>query len=346
MAQKKAHEVDGFLGRLQKQYPIILIYGPDKGLVSERAAAFAKLTGVKLDDPFSNIRLEASELDRDPTRLADEAHTISLFGGERLIWIRNVGNQKNLVDVIRQLVKAPPEQTYLLIEAGDLKKGSGLRTAIETASTAMALPCFADDARALEGLIDQVLGDYKLTISLDARKWLRDSLGGDRLISRSELEKLCLYALHKGEISIEDVKEVVSDVSALNYDEIIDAILMGDMVGFNNRFDRQVATGSALFLILSAAQRQFQQLQLLRNLVENENKTASSAVASARPPIFFRRQKIMEQAVSNWSSSQISQAMERLQRAVLESRQNASLSEVIIRQALLALAVIAKRQRG
>lgn len=344
MAQKKAHEVDGFLGRLQKQFPIVLVYGPDKGLVSERAATFAKLTGVKLDDPFTNIKLDANELERDSTRLMNEAQTVSLFGGERLIWIRNASSQKNLVEAIKHLTKEPSEQTYILIEAGDLKKGVGLRTTIETAQTAMALPCFADDARALDGLIDQVLCDYKLSISLEARKWLRESLGGDRLISRSELEKLCLYALQKDEITLEDVKEAVSDVSAISYDEIIDAVLTGDIIGFNNRFDRQIATGSAMFLIISAAQRQFQLLQLLRNSVENEGKTPSAAVASARPPVFFRRQKLVEQAVSNWTSPQIAQAMEKLQNTILESRRNASLSEPIIRQALLALTILAKRQ--
>ena len=346
MAQKKAHEVDGFLARLQTQYPIVLVYGPDKGLVFERASAFAKLTGVKPDDPFSTVRLEAADLERDPARLVDEAHTVSLFGGKRLIWVRNAANGRNLTDVVKQLAKTALENVYLLIEAGDLKKGAGLRSAVETAASAMALPCYADDARALEGLIDQVLSEYHLAISLEARKWLKENLGGDRLISRSELDKLCLYAMGKDEITLDDVKNAVSDVSGLTYDEIIDAVLTGDLIAFNNRFDRQVATGNALFLILSAAQRQFQQLQLLRQQVEVEEKTPSSAIASARPPIFFRRQKIIEQAVSRWSLSRIAEAMERLQKAILESRQNTALAEPIIRQALLALAVQAKRQKN
>ncbi|MHC5306037.1 DNA polymerase III subunit delta [Bartonella sp. LJL80] len=346
MAQKKAHEVDGYLTRLQQQFPIVLIYGPDKGLVSERATTFAKLTGIALDDPFANIRLEASDIDKDSARLDDEARTVSLFGGDRLIWIRNAAGQKSLVDSVKRLIKQPPEQAFVLIEAGDLKKGVGLRAAVETAPTAMALPCFADDARALDGLIDQVLGEFKLSISLDARKWLRESLGGDRLVSRGELEKLCLYALDKGEITMEDVKEAVSDVSALSQDEIIDAVLIGDLNNFNDSFDRQVATGSALFLILSAAQRQFQQLQLLRYQVEIEGKTPFSAVAAAKPPVFFRRQKLIERAVTHWTLEQIAAAMERLQKAVLESRKNAGLGEAIIRQTLLALAVMAKRHRS
>lgn len=343
MAQKKAHEVDGFLMRLQHQFPVVLIYGPDKGLVSERAKTYAKLTGVPLDDPFANIRLEASDIDKDPARLNDEARTMSLFGGDRLIWLRNMASQKGLVDVIKSLIKEPPKQTFILIEAGDLKKGVGLRSAVEASATAMALPCFADDARALDGLIDNVLGEFQLNISLDARKWLRENLGGDRLVSRGELEKLCLYALKKKEITMDDVTEAVSNVSALSQDEIIDAVLVGNLSSFNDSFERQATSGSPLFLILSAAQRQFQQLQILRYQVEVEGKTPFSAVAGARPPIFFKRQKTVEKALNHWSLNQISTAMEKLQSAVLESRKNATLSESIIRQTLLALVIVAKR---
>ncbi|EJF91574.1 DNA polymerase III subunit delta [Bartonella tamiae] len=342
MAQKKAHEVDRFLSRLEKNFPIVLIYGPDKGLVSERANIYAALTEIALDDPFSNIRLEAIDIEKDTARLEDEAYTMSLFGGNRLIWIRNATNQKGLIEAMKTLLKTPPPQTYVLIEAGDLKKGTGIRNLIETASTAMALPCFQDDARALDGLIDQVLEENTLTLSLEARKWLRESLGSDRLISRGELEKLCLYAKGKNEIQLDDVKEVVSDVSALSQDEIIDAMLIGDLKNFNDQFDRYIATGSPLFLILNAALRQFQQLQLLRQSIEFEGKTPFSVVAAARPPIFFRRQKLVERALAHWSSKTIAQAMIRLQKTVFESRENTHLSEAITRQALLALTLNAK----
>ncbi len=46
MAQKKAHEVDAWLKRPDPRAQIVLIYGPDRGLVSERARAFAVATGL------------------------------------------------------------------------------------------------------------------------------------------------------------------------------------------------------------------------------------------------------------------------------------------------------------
>ncbi|WP_074381451.1 DNA polymerase III subunit delta [Bartonella doshiae] len=342
MVQKKAHEVDGFLTRFSRSFPIILIYGPDRGLVCERAQRFAKLTKVALEDPFSTIRLDAAEIDKDPIRLENEARTLSLFGGDRLIWVSHGANQKGFLTALKLLIEKPPEACFILIEAGDLKKGTGLRNIIETASNAMALPCFADDARSLDGLIDDVLGHFKKTLSLEARKWLRESLGGDRLVSRGELEKLCLYA-SDSHITLEDVKAVVSNVSVFSQDEVIDALLLGDIAGFEDHFNRHAAMGT-LFFILSTAQRHFQQLQLLRYQVEVEGMPPFTVVSQARPPIFFQRKKIVEQALKYWKLEYISYAMEKIQNAVLDSRKNPLLSEAITRQALLGLTIGVWRQ--
>jgi len=291
--------------------------------VNERARRYAKSTKLPLDDPFAVIRMEADEIDADPAKLADEARTISMFGGERLIWIKNAGGQKKLAEAVKLLATEPPRETYILVEAGDLKKGVGLRGAVENAPAGMALPCYSDDARGIDGVIDDVLAEWKIQITMDGRQLLRASLGGDRLATRGELEKLCLYARGKERIDIDDVREAVGDVAGL----------------FETTFDRVVKSGTAPFLVLNTAARQFQQIQTLRHIADTERKSASVVVASARPPVFFNRKKLIENTVSRWNAESLSRVMERLQRAVLESRQNAALAVPIIRQCLLAISV-------
>ena len=339
MAQKKANEVDSFLARPMSSFPVVLLYGPDKGLVSERARRFAEASKLPLDDPFAVIRMEADEIEADPAKLADEARTISMFGGQRLIWIKNAAGQKKLAEAIKLLATEPPQETFVLVEAGDLKKGAGLRSAVENASAGMALPCYSDDSRGIDGVIDDVLAEWKMQITLDGRQLLRASLGGDRLATRGELEKLCLYARGKERIDIDDVREAVGDVAGLSTDEVIDAVLAGDLARFEVSFDRVVKSGTAPFLVLNTAMRQFQQVQTLRYIADTERKSASVVVAAARPPIFFNRKKLIENAVSRWSGESLARVMERLQRAVLESRQNAGLAIPIIRQCLLAIGV-------
>lgn len=337
MAQKKAHEVDAWLARPEPSRQIVLIYGPDRGLVSERVRQFTLATGLSLDDPFSVIRLDAPELDQSPGRLESEARTVPMFAGRRLLWIGNAGPQKALVEDLKRLIQSPAEDTLILIEAGDLKKGSLLRASVESADNAMALPCYADDLRSIESLIDQELGREGLRISLEAREALKASLGGDRLASRGEIGKLALYALDKGQIDLDDVRAVIGDVGAVSADDVIDAVLGGNRRRFETSFSRYVSAGSPPFILLNAGMRQFQALQIMKGAMEEGGKSAAAAVASARPPVFFARRGLVEGVLKNWAPETLERTLALLQRAVLQSRQTPALAIAITRQALLSV---------
>lgn len=343
MAQKKAHEVDAWLARPDPRTAIVLIYGPDRGLVSERARAFAVRTGLPLDDPFSVVRLDAAEIDRDQGRLIDEARTVPMFSERRLLWVRNAAAQKTLADEIKVLCAEPPRDAIVLIEAGDLKKGVGLRAAIENSESAMALPCYADEARSIDAVIEDEMQKSGMSLTLEARQALRRNLGGDRLASRGELQKLILYAQGGNQIGLDDVKAMIGDVSALSFDDAVDAMLEGRIEAFDSIFTRHAQTGSQSFLVLAAAMRQFQALHLMRGAMETGARNAAAVVAAARPPIFFSRRKIVETALERWHSDALMRALARLQDAVLQTRRRPDLAAAIARQALLGIAVESAR---
>ena len=49
MAQLKSNEIDTWLAKPRPPTPVVLVYGPDRGLVSERAHSYAALIGLPLD---------------------------------------------------------------------------------------------------------------------------------------------------------------------------------------------------------------------------------------------------------------------------------------------------------
>ena len=247
MAQKKAHEVEGWLRRPPEHVSIVLIYGPDRGLVSERARTFAEKTGLPLDDPFSVVLLEAGEAERDQGRLLDEARTVPMFSARRLLWVRNAGAQKSLAEDVKLLSAEPPRDAIILIEAGDLKKGVGLRSAVEASAIGMALPCYGDEDRDIDSVIDDELGKSGMSIAMEARSALRRNLGGDRLATRGEIAKLALYAHGKREIELEDVLALTGDVSGVSVDDAVDAMLDGKIDDFDQTFTRQSLSGSQAY---------------------------------------------------------------------------------------------------
>ncbi len=82
MAQKKrAQEIDAFVAKPDPAYPVVLVYGPNGGLVAERARVLARAGAAEPEDPFQLIRLDGDEIAGDPLRLADEANTIGFLAG-------------------------------------------------------------------------------------------------------------------------------------------------------------------------------------------------------------------------------------------------------------------------
>ncbi|PBB44293.1 DNA polymerase III subunit delta [Mesorhizobium sp. WSM3866] len=343
MAQKKGYEVDSWLARPDPSMAIVLLYGPDRGLVAERAKTFALKTGLPLDDPFSVVKLDGAEVDRDEGRLLDEARTVPMFSDRRLLWVRNASDQKALADDIKALTAEPAPDALILIEAGDLKKGTGLRAIVEAAGNAIALPCYADEARDLDSVIDDELRKAGMSMTLDARQALRRNLGGDRLASRGEIDKLVLYAHGKKEIDLDDVNALSGDVSGASFDGAVDAMLDGKVGDFDIAFTRHCASGGHPFLVLSSAMRQLQAIQVMRGQMESGGRNAASVVAGARPPVFFSRRKLVEKTLERWNSEALGRALNRLQAAVLQTRKRPDLSEALARQALLGIAVESAR---
>lgn len=342
MAQIKAHEFDGLIKRGGIPYRVFLIYGPDNGLVSERAHELSKKTGVDLTDDFAVIKLEASELSSYPGRLTDEIGSIGLFGGDRLIWIKNAGSDKKLPEAARVVLEDIPEGVTLIIEAGDLKKSSALRKMMEKASSALAIPCYADDGRALQTLIDRELGAANLRIENDARQILLGFLGGDRLASRGELQKLTLYCQGQEKITLSDVVAAIGDASSISVDETVDAILSGNINDLDRYFAKIVISKTPIFLVLRSCLVQLQQIDIMRSEMEINKKQAGQVMTELGRYIHFKRKPAFEKALKKWTCNKLRSEMDRLSRTILETRKNAALEESIARQALMRVCLLSR----
>src|SRR6478752_4927930 len=152
MVAVKAGDVEGVLRRVDPRIGIYLVYGPDIGLVNERAKIVAERAVDDPADPFQLIRLDGDDIAGDPGRLADEAGTMGLFGGKRALWIR--ATSRNLAPAVEAVLKSELQDTAIVIEGGDLAKSSPLRTLCEKSARAFALPCYADTGRDVGAVID------------------------------------------------------------------------------------------------------------------------------------------------------------------------------------------------
>jgi DNA polymerase-3 subunit delta len=345
MSELKPQEFDRLLRSSSALPRLIVIFGPDRGLVSERAEAAAARTGVALNDPFAVTKIEAADLQKAPGRLQEEMQSIGLFGGEKLVWVRNAGNEKALVDGLSALTAFDNLKAYLIIEAGDLKKGASLRKTAELARSIASVPCYADDQASLNTLIDEVLSETGQRISPAARARLLENLGGDRRASRGEIRKLALYCTHEPLIEEQHVLDIIGDVSETSLDNLIDALLGGDAGAMIAALEALIAAKTAIYQVLNAVLRQFQVLDTLRAEMDRSRQSASQVIQTHGKQIFFKRRNIIAQALSVWTAPKLSRELSRLQSMVLTSQKNPQIAGSVAAQLLLSLTQqsIAKR---
>src|SRR3546814_17258198 len=86
----------------------------------------------------------------------------------------------------------------------------------EADRNAAALACYHDDARSLETVVRAFFSEAGVGISREAVAFLASQLGGDRELTRRELEKVLLFA-GDGEVALAEVEACVGD-SALRAD--------------------------------------------------------------------------------------------------------------------------------
>ncbi len=338
MVAVKAADVDAFVARPDPARPIVLVFGPDAGLVSERVNAIIKASVDDPNDPFALARLEGEALTAEPSRLVEEAQTIPLFGGRRAVWVKAGG--RNIAPAVEALVAARAVECRVVIEAGDLRRNAPLRTLCERAKNAAALSCYGDTERDRARLIDDEMRAAGLALSADARTLLIPLLGGDRQASRNEIRKLALYARGRKEVGVDDIAAVVSDASALALDDIVDAAFAGRPAELETQLTKARTAGSSAGSIFFAAQRQVAQLHKWRTAMEAGRSFSLDAM---QPPLHFRRKAPVEAALKALSAARLVAAMTELADAVLESRRNAALADTIAERALLSIATKARR---
>ncbi|TXL73007.1 DNA polymerase III subunit delta [Vineibacter terrae] len=343
----KAGQSEAFVaGYVRKPDPalrVALIYGNDEGMIAERGRTLAQAVCPDLGDAFRAVELSGAQLKDDPARLGDEFQSLSLIGGRRVVRVRPAGDES--VDAVQTVLDATAGDALIVLEAGNLPPSSRLRQLVAAAPAGAAIACFEDGERALEGLIEQVLGAAGLRADNDARDYLVDNLGSDRGLSRSELEKLALYkGIAKPDappaariVTFDDAVAVIGDSAAIGLDDAIFAAFDGDPGGLDRALDRVFAEGVAPASAIRGLQRHADQLHRLAGAIEAGTRP-DDAVARLRPPPHFSRRAALQRQARTWPSRRLADLVDLLLEAEMQCKTTGLPDEAILRRTALRIA--------
>ena len=309
---------------------VVLLFGEDAGLIQERATGLVRAVAGSLDDPFLVVDLPRERL----ADLADEAAALPLTGGRRVIRVREVAD--SALAAVAALLKRPGP-ALVVLEAAGLASRSRLRNAVEAAPEGVAIACYPDDAARVEATIHETLSADRITIDAGAMRWLATQLGGDRISTRAELEKLALYAGRNGRVDLEMAMNCVGDLAGLSLEDALFAATEGRVELADRALQLALGEGSTPVEVLRVGLYHLQRLHRARLLVDGGMRS-DEATKAARPPIFYQRVGLFARTLGQWSSAGLAAAISGLSDAERECKRTGAPDVVVCRNAVLAIA--------
>jgi DNA polymerase III subunit delta len=337
--QLSAQQIPAFL-RDPGACRVVLLYGDDAGMITERAEALVRAVAGSLDDPF--LVVELTRDDRD--RLHDEAASLPLTGGRRVVRLREVTDSATSMVQVVLRSQAP---ALVVIEGGGMPARSRMRALLDAAPDGVAIGCYPEEGRTLQATIRSRLQSAGVSIDADALGWLTTQLGGDQASTFAELDKLILYAGPNGRIDLGAATATVGDLAGLSLDDALFAATQGDIAMADRALELASAEGAAPVGILRAALMHLQRLYRARLLMDS-GMAAAEATKAVRPPIFFRRTAAFTRALGLWSTPALTAAMAGLSRAERTCKRTGAPDAAVSHNALLTLArrAAASRRAG
>jgi len=331
-------QIDPFLKNPDPKMRAILVYGPDQGLVKERAEILGKKVVADLNDPFNAAHLTGDIIEDDQARFFDEVNAQSLMGGMRLVRITAPGS-KFAVALKDWLKSNPNDETLVVIEGGDLRPRDALRKICEEADNATAIPCYIQDERDMGRFLRELLTEKNRAAANDAIAWLGIALKGDRGRARMEIEKLDLY---KGNdttpITIAEAQEACGDSGSQNIDDLLYAATGRNPQKAIATYNKLLAEDTELIIILRSLQNHVRRLHQVKAKMDDQSLPIEAAMKGLQPPIFFKVEDMFKSQVNKFPSTVLRKMLARLNEIEAETKRTGTPSQTLVAETILKLA--------
>ncbi len=330
MAVLREDEFESFVHRRSATMNGILIHGSDLSAVS----ALGRKVNLQANSG-APMRIDPASLKENPGRLSDEFRSISLLGDRQILLVDGVDDShlKFLSSVLSELKLA----NFVVLLGDALGKTSKLRLACEASEKFASLAIYEEDAAALAVRIRKQLGSDQLSWSSEVEAIFFDLVGTDRSTATQEAAKLSLYCLGQRQVSISDVEAVCGDTADFGADQLIDAVLGGDMNTTDRMGANLDADSAGTRGILSVFMFHLTRLQSLKMDMER-GQTAEMVVRNTKPTIFFKRKSAFMAQLRNFELQELIDMQQMISVAMLQTRKQPDLFEALVSRTLLSLA--------
>jgi DNA polymerase-3 subunit delta len=338
----KPEQVEGILKSLPQTIRGVVIYGSNEGMVSTLSEGFIKSISSDIYDAFHVSYLDMSDISADIGCLYAEFNAQSLMGGRRVVVIRDANS--NLTKPLKELLSTSLSDSLLVITSSSLKAKDTLAVLAKDDDCLYGISCYDDKDEDISQFANKFLAKNGLNIDNIAFQVLCSRLSNDRKISANELDKLITYMGNKKDITIEDIKTVISDTSASSQEDLCYFVAQGAVDKAISSYNRLIFEGENPVSIIRAISYHF--MKLLECAVKIEGgETSDKVIGALRPPLIFFRKNAFAFQLKIWNKTRILTALSLLYQTERECKTTDLPAEQVASFTIIRIANGVKRFR-
>lgn len=320
---------------------LYLFHGPDEAGAADHAARLARALGTDVE----RVDIDMKMLRDQPGRLADEAASLSLFGGAR--FVRVMGIEEGAIEAVTLLLNAERAGNPVVAIGPGLKATGKLVKAAIASPAAMAHACYIPEGIDAARLASAVAREQGLRLTGDVPQRLAAACGGDRAILAREIEKLALYldaAPDRPRDADSDAFDAIgADLNDVELHHVIDAVMDGRVADVGNELAvLSEGTSMSIPLLRQLARR----LMTLADLRADMDSGLAVDEVIEKHRIFFREKASYARALRRWNAAQIARAVDRVRATERAMMHSASAGDVLTEVECTAIARQAARAKG
>jgi len=334
-------DIEPFVKAPNPNAKIIVIYGPDDGLMRERSDIMAKTIVADVNDPFNVVDLTQDKINETPSLLSDEAFSMSMLGDKRLIIVRSAGNK--LTDALKAIEReADKLDNVILVQAGPLDTKSSLRKFAEKSKIAVALPCYVEDEQTLGRFLQGFFTEQGYRIDRDALTLAAQVLHGDRALARNEANKITIFkGDNQSPITVKDITDCLGRGNLETLDMLTEHVASGDCRGVEKSLYLLFSEGSPSILILRSLKNYYKRLYITQ--AREKNLGLETALKKLFPPVFYKNKPAFLRHLHVWSFNRIQIALTMINEAEKSIKSGQLDDKLICNRTLLSLSKMVAR---
>ena len=181
----KSYEVKKNIQNFSK-YNFCLLYGENFGLKKD-VCEFIKITIKQKDDNVEILSLYEDEILNNDENFYNLIYSGSLFSNKKIITIHEASDK--IIKKINDIYDNHPKNVFIIIFSEILEKKSKLRNFFEKNKDVICIPCYQDNEKNLEIILQNEIKKNNLSLSREAINLIIEKANSDRINLKNELHK-------------------------------------------------------------------------------------------------------------------------------------------------------------